>query len=191
MNKKDYDKITLFKTDLYAKQLDFDNTKILKYISKIDKDTVIVKASNFGGWHSHFYFDPFPSCLEPLNKEINKFVKETIHKDFKVRGDLSVHNGWFIVNKKGDFNKPHKHPPYTFSGVYYLKCNDDSGELIFNNQAEMNNYAVNYTNFNSSNSKDFYIKPQVGQLYIWPAWIEHYVTPNKSDSERIVYSFNI
>jgi uncharacterized protein (TIGR02466 family) len=191
MSKKDYDQITLFKTDLYAKQLDFDNTKILKYISKIDKDSVIVKASNFGGWHSHFYFDPFPSCLEPLNEQINKFVKETIHKDFQVRGDLVIHNGWFIVNKKGDFNKPHKHPPYTFSGVYYLKCDDDSGELIFNNQAEMNNYAVDYTDFNSSNSKEFYIKPQEGQLYIWPAWIEHYVTPNKSDSERIVYSFNI
>jgi len=188
---KKHEKITLFKTDLYAKKLDMDHTKIIKYLKKLEKDAIKVTASNYGGWHSHYYFDPFPSCVEPLNKEINKFMKQTIHKDFDIRGDLCVHNSWFIINKKGDFNKPHKHPPYTFSGAYYIQCNDNSGELIFQNQSEMNNYAVHYNNFNEYNSKDFYIKPEVGQLFIWPAWVEHYVTPNLSNSERIVYSFNI
>ena len=97
---KKHEKITLFKTDLYAKKLDIDHTKIIKYLKKLEKDAIKVTASNYGGWHSHYYFDPFPSCVEPLNKEINKFMKQTIHKDFDIRGDLCVHNSWFIINKK-------------------------------------------------------------------------------------------
>lgn len=190
--KKSFEQTTLFQTDLYSTQLkDVDHKKIIKYLNKIDKSAVDVKASNYGGWHSSYYFEPFPSCVDDLNKKINSFVKKTARKDFNIVGDTVIHNSWFIINKKGDFNKPHKHPPYVFSGVYYIKCDDNSGDLVFNTQAEMNNYATHYKEFNKYNSKDFYVKPQIGQLLIWPAWVEHYVTPNKSNSERIIYSFNI
>ena len=93
MSTKKHEQVTLFKTDLYAKKLEIDNKKIIKYINKIDKETVIVpNQSNHGGWHSHFYFEPFPSCVEPLNLQINSFMKETIFKDFDIRGDLCVQN---------------------------------------------------------------------------------------------------
>lgn len=192
MSTKKYEQVTLFKTDLYAKKLEVDNKKIIKYINKIDKESVIVKnQSNHGGWHSHFYFDPFPSCVEPLNQKINSFIKESIHKDFDIRGDLYVHTGWFLVNNKGAFNKPRKHPPYTFTGIYVVKGSLDSGDIVFNNQAEMNNYAVDYKNFNEYNSKEFILKPEVGHIYIWPAWVETLITPNQSNSEKILYGFNI
>jgi len=166
MSKK-YEQVNLFKTDLYAKKLKIDNKKIIKYINKLDKESIIVKnQSNHGGWHSHFYYDPFPSCVEPLNSEINSFMKESIFKDFNIRGDLCVHNGWFLINNKGDFNKPRKRPPYTFTGVYVVKGSSNSGDIIFNNQAEMNNYAVDYKNFNEYNSKEFILKVDVGCDYI-------------------------
>ena len=77
MNKKTFDKKTLFKTDIYSKILtNIDDKKIIKYINKLDKKTIKVNKSNYGGWHSHWYFDPFPSCLEDLNKEINSFMKK-------------------------------------------------------------------------------------------------------------------
>ena len=190
--KKAYEQITMFQTDLYATDLKgIDNKKIIKYLDKIPKDEHDVVASNYGGWHSPYYFDPFPSCVDDLNEKINYFVKQTLRKDFDIIGDTIIHNSWFIINKKGDFNRPHKHPPYVFSGVYYVKCDDNSGELVFNTPAEMNNYATHYKEYNKHNSKDFFITPKTGQLLIWPAWIDHYVTPRKSNSERIVYSFNI
>ena len=34
---KKHEKITLFKTDLYAKKLDMDHTKIIKYLKKLEK----------------------------------------------------------------------------------------------------------------------------------------------------------
>jgi len=55
----------------------------------------------------------------------------------------------------------------------------------------MNNYAVDYKNFNEYNSKEFNLKLDVGCVYIWPAWIETLVTPNLSTSEKILYGFNI
>jgi len=192
MSTKKHEQITLFKTNLYGKKLEIDNKKIIKYINKIDRETVIVpNQSNYGGWHSHFYFEPFPSCVEQLNLQINSFMKETIFKDFDVRGDLCVHNSWFLINNKNNFNKPRKRPPYTFTGVYLVKGSSNSGDIIFNNQAEMNNYAVDYKNFNEYNSKEFTLKLDVGCVYIWPAWVETLITPNQSNSEKILYGFNI
>lgn len=186
------EQITLFKTDLYATSINVNNNDIVKYLKKLDKDAIVVNnQSNHGGWHSHFYFDPFPSCLDPVNDKINKFMKETMHKDFLIRGDLCVHNSWILINKKGNFNKPRKHPPYTFTGLYFVNSPKDSGDLIFNNQAEMNNYAVDYKKFNAHNSKEFTISPRKGDLLIWPAWIETYITPNLTNAEKIMYGFNI
>ena len=90
-----------------------------------------------------------------------------------------------------DFNKPHKHPPYTFSGVYYIDVPENSGDIVFDNQFEMNNYAMSYNEWNSLNCKDFKVTPKSGMLLIFPAWLNHYVTPNKSKKERLIYSFNI
>ena len=55
----------------------------------------------------------------------------------------------------------------------------------------MNNYAVDYKKFNEHNSKEFVISPRKGDLLIWPAWVETYITPNLTNSEKIMYGFNI
>lgn len=184
--------IELFQTNLYYTQLkNIDHKKIIKYVNSLQNEDHLIEASNVGGYHSPAFYHPFPSCVEKLNSEINKFLKKYVRKDFECRGDIYIHNSWFIVNKRGDFNKPHKHPPYTFSGVYYIDVPENSGNIVFNNQAEMNNYAMSYTKYNKFNCKDYSVTPKTGNLLIFPAWLEHYVTPNKTNKPRIIYSFNV
>ena len=79
----------------------------------------------------------------------------------------------------------------SIAGKLSLAGGTMTGDIIFNNQAEMNNYAVDYKNFNEYNSKEFTLKLDVGCVYIWPAWVETLITPNQSNSEKILYGFNI
>lgn len=190
---KNNETITLFEVKLYATKLkNIEHEKIKNHIKKLKKipNNPII-TSNEGGWHSPFFWYPFPTCLENLNKKIKEFVAKTARKEFEIRGDTPIHNSWFICNKKGDFNSPHKHPPYTLTGMYYIEAPDNCGDVVFKNDMEMNNYATSYKNLNTLNSKTFSVKPEKGLLLIFPAWLEHYVKVNKSNKERIVYGFNI
>jgi len=193
MKESKHEAITLFEVKVYAIKLKgIDHEKIKKHIKKLKQiPNKKILASNEGGWHSQIFWEPFPTCLEDLNKKITQFIRDTARKDFEIRGDTPIHNSWIICNKKGDFNKPHKHPPYTFSGAYYIQAPENSGDIVFKNDMEMNNYATTYKNFNTLNTKEFTITPDEGLLLIFPAWLEHYVKVNKSNKERIVYSFNI
>tara|TARA_R100000687_G_C6442205_1_gene161095 strand:- start:381 stop:947 length:567 start_codon:yes stop_codon:yes gene_type:complete len=183
--------IELFKTNLYYKEIkNIDHKKIKKYVNTIKKEEHKITASNVGGYHSQYFYSPFPSCLDKLNNEINGFLKESVRKEYLCKGEVFIHNSWFISNKTMDFNKPHKHPPYSFSGVYYIDVPENSGDIVFHNQFEMNNYAMYYDKWNALNSKDFRVTPQSGMLLVFPAWLEHYVTPNKNKKERLIYSFN-
>jgi len=192
MSKKSYEMHEMFTTPIYAKKLkNIDNKKIIKYLNKIKHERHNLNSSAEGGHHTQYFFYPFPTVVEDLNKEIESFVKEAPFKDFEVRGTPSVHNSWFIINNKGDFNKPHSHPPYWISGVYYVKADKDSGDIVFNNHAEMNNYATSYFNYNKFNSKEYRVIPETRMLILFPSWIYHFVTPNKTNKDRIAYSFNI
>jgi uncharacterized protein (TIGR02466 family) len=183
--------IVLFKTNVYHTILkNVDNEKIKTYVSKIKNEPHHIITSNLNGYHSRIFHDPFPVCVDNLHKVIKKNLNK-VAKDYQCKGDLYPHLSWFMINKKNDFNKPHKHPPYTFKGIYYVECPEDSGDIIFNNQMEMNNYAMSYEVLNELNSKDFRIKPEKNLLLIFPAWLEHYTTPNKTNKERISYNFVI
>jgi len=192
MTKND-ETITLFEVKVYATKLkSIDHKKIKKHIKKLKTvPTKTIITSNEGGWHSQFFWDPFPTCVEDLNKKIKEFVKKTAREEFEIKGDTPIHNSWFICNKKGDFNSPNKQPPYTFTGIYYIEAPDNCGDIVFKNDMEMNNYATSYNNLNTLNSKTFSVTPEKGLLLVFPAWLEHYIKVNRSNKEKIMYSFNI
>jgi len=192
MTKNTFETQDVFTTPIYAKTFkNVDNKKIIKYLNKIKHENHNVGTSAEGGIHTQYFFYPFPTVTETLNDEIHKFIKEGPIKDFEVKGTPTIHNSWFIINNKGDFNKPHNHPPYWISGIYYVKAEKDCGDLIFNNNAEMNNYATSYHNYNKYNSKEYRVIPETGMCILFPSWINHFVTPNKTNKDRIAYSFNI
>tara|TARA_R100001509_G_C4877399_1_gene219000 strand:- start:829 stop:1392 length:564 start_codon:yes stop_codon:yes gene_type:complete len=183
--------LELFQTNVYFSILkNIDNEKIKKYISKIKLEEHGIFTSNSSGYHSQIFFDPFPSCVDTLHKVIKKKLLK-VRKDFKCRGELFPHSSWFMINKKNDFNKPYKHPPYTFKGMYYIECPKNSGDIVFNNQMEMNNYNMAYESLNKFNCKDFTVTPEKNLLLIFPAWLEYYITPNKTNKDMVFYNFVI
>ena len=108
-----------------------------------------VSLSNRGGWQSdsHDVLDmPFEktetgTIKSPhmTNYGSEKLVKKHLHSLFDqsvnqvINGELELFNYWININGKGAYNVKHNHPQAHFSGVYYVQCPENSGEIIFEN----------------------------------------------------------
>jgi uncharacterized protein (TIGR02466 family) len=105
-----------------------------------------------------------------------------------------VNNIWININPPGTFNRPHVHPECVFAGVYYVAVPENSGGISFKHPAVAQQYHVFpevIEEYNSYSASSWAVDPEPGKLVIFPAWLEHYVEPNLSNSERISIAFNI
>ena len=127
------------------------------------QDSKGVNKTNVNGWHSttdmnkkHEY-DPLTKEL--FNMQLEIFKKEYL-KDKPVLGNM-----WANINYPGGFNRPHLHPNSLFSGVYWIKTPEKSGDLML-------------------------YDPKAGVAIMFPSWLWHEVKPNQSNNIRISVSFN-
>jgi uncharacterized protein (TIGR02466 family) len=172
-----------------------DNQKLKEYAYSLKNVCAGNILSNEGGWQSkNLNFNE--------NLEINKLVTEIENRSLEVlkKYDLNknyktfVQNIWININKKGDFNIPHVHPGSFFSGVFYVNCNENSGNIVFENPSIGFEYFIannEIEKINNYNSGRMHHVPQNNKLVIFPGYLNHYVEPNKNNEERISISFNI
>ena len=163
----------------------------LRKKGKVHKDKY---ASNIGGEHSS-YVNLEEPVLQPLIKCITKMSyiyskKLAIKEDFA----LAISNMWFIINNYKDHNTQHTHPGSYLSGAFYSKAGENCGDLVFKNSNPRiesywwPDYFKHTTNFYSPVRN---VKPQTNRIIMFPAWLEHYVRPNETKEDRIVWSFNL
>jgi uncharacterized protein (TIGR02466 family) len=180
-----------FATPIWYDVLDLDNTHLEKFCYNMrEKDSEGAHKSNLGGWQSKDFAD---------YSKIRNFeykIKECFYSCFEQMGyhkpnDI-IMNCWININKKGDRNKPHVHSHSVYSGVYYVKTNDKSGNIIFErNQLDAFLIgAVPVKTPTELNSCKVCHKPVNGKVVIFPSQISHYVEPNESDEDRISIAFN-
>jgi len=100
---------------------------------------------------------------------------------------------WANFQGPGDFNPPHSHGG-ALSWVIYLQIPD---ELIEENKQYKGTSAgpggITFSYGDGPREVITYqtFLPQTGDMYIFPAWLQHWVYPFKSDVERISVSGNV
>ena len=107
------------------------------------------------------------------------------HSPHKIK--FETYDCWGSISYRGDWTKTHDHWPHPWSWVYYSAVSDDCSPLHFP-----------HTGFNSvewadtgDNSKGYWIKPEQGELIMWPGWLYHGTKPQKTDFERVIVAGNI
>ena len=178
----------------YTNLKDIDNQKLIAYGYELKNLSVGTINSNVGAWQSN--------SLDLINYEVAKLadtIKENVEKVaecWKLKNDktyVSIDNLWININPKCGFNRPHVHPGATFSGVYYVKCETNGSGIVFQHPATNFQYHINpdtlieYNEFVSATAR---YTPNEGDLYIFPAYLVHYVEPNRSNDDRISIAFN-
>ncbi len=155
-----------------------------------------VQKSNRGGWHSDGnIFDSSSPCIQRLYDTARASVFEaTRHVTSKVApGDLRLKiSGWMNMNPPGGFNAPHTHPGAHWSGVYYV--NQPAVEEGTSGMIEFLDPRSDLPNWRLLRAKAFRLKrkirPEAGEIVMFPSYLVHWVYPNETDSERVTIAFN-
>jgi len=185
--------IDLFKITIYEKKLKLKNEKIIKYSYKLKKKDLGKQISNVGGWQSN--------DLQGVHKPLNELFEDIEHygneygKLLGLKLPLKIDNIWININEYKDFNLEHFHGNSLISGVYYVKVQKKSGNIVFSNpsidimQQDWNKYTIN--EHNTNNSPKWVMPSKTNTLYLFPNYLKHFVQPNFSNSDRISISFNL
>jgi len=129
------------------------------------------------------YFNDYLQCFEHWYETKIKSIETT--------------KAWVNFMKPGEFNPPHIHTECDFSCVIYL---DIPNELIKENKEYIGSLgkkggpgsisfvgAISNVPYSISSINGF---PEKGDFFIFPASLEHFVYPFKSNCERISVSAN-
>ena len=172
------------------------NKELLNYILELQKnDKTGNTHSNKGGWHSQ-NFD-IVNQGPPINflNKIKDFLKHIISNEFGwkyVPNKQRIVAMWAIINKKSSFNVMHNHQNCYFSSAYYVKKPKNSGDITFFDPKEAKTYRFpkieKYTEYSAGAVT---IKPEEGDLLIFPSYLYHEVGVNLSEDDRVVISFNV
>lgn len=119
--------------------------------------------------------------------------REMIEEHFKnISLAVTIHSVWGNISVAGDFNPPHHHTGQV-SGVGYLKLPDDIEREWLMEDHDPSAGMINFWDGrpNTGAVHMYRVKPVVGDIYFFPAWLPHSVHPFRSKGERWSFSFNI
>ena len=187
----------LWQDDLAATTTDWSEHcgHMLAKVYELERSSKSVEKTNFGGWQSEddiYVHEEFTWLLNHIMRLSNQVAPE-------YSPELKFNNGhiWANINRKGDFNAVHTHPNSLLSGVTYLKVtSEDQGTIQFFDSRE-GSPTTHWNCFAPLEERtpltdDVYtVTPREGSILFFPSWLKHWVTPNRTDDDRVSLSFNI
>lgn len=98
-------------------------------------------------------------------------------------------DSWFNWYGRGDFMFEHIHPERRISGCYYYATTGEDGQLKFKNPNPLMQNKL--WPADALRDQDYTVEPRVGRLVLFPSWLPHRVSVNRTDTTRISIAFNI
>ncbi len=181
-----------FPTQIYVKDIGTPelNQYLKNNIIHLSKTTTGIKKSNINGWHSQNDIFKMPEYQRLVN--ILYQMQNEIYQEEGLASEPFLGTMWANINPKGSFNQPHVHSNCLWSGVYYVETPNNCGNLNIKDPRAVSLMTLPRYNKNLKpyQWKEVSYAPVAGRCIMFPAWLEHYVEPNKSDNIRISISFN-
>ena len=175
--------MNIFNTPLWIKNIEFDNAKLEEEIYNFSKNEPNHPYSTNGGYQGDLFY--------------NKEWIDLIAENYPMREDKPLSNimiySWCNINPTGASNSRHLHADTNIllSGVYYVKVPKYSGAIRFwDPRGPLVHVQRDYEYFGDGIGYQS-VAPQAGTLIYFPSWLEHDVTCNESDDDRISIAFNL
>ena len=135
------------------------------------------------------YVEEISQFLTVYDEAYQKFKNEK----YKVKPEYLLNALWVNFMKKNEYNPPHDHSDF-LSFVIFLKVPKEitkEQEDFVGNSAGPGSLSFLYGDGNRQSITYQSVKPEDRDIFIFPAWIKHYVAPFYSDVTRISVSGNI
>ena len=168
---------------------------LLKFVyEEQEKDPQGLRFSNMGGWQSQpTYKDYNNILLSTVSETLISYFKQNV---LDMSKEIVFEGLWMNINKKGDYNAAHDHPNCHMAGVFWIHSPGECGLLELQNPhsfsmgTEMMMYTSEFRD--KTNAYGSYsLPPLEGTISLFPASINHRVTVNESDGERVSSAFNL
>ena len=185
----------IFVNILAHDELNVDNTNILDFCEKLPNNDSGRQVSNEGGYQSNIFDMSTTESLLELHKKITEQVN-WLHDymGFKTSLKKTVDQCWVNINPPGTHNSMHTHNGGVFTGIYYVKVPEHSGNLQMITPIAPFDFVMKgeYIDVpNQFNNSNILAQPKEKHLYIFPCWIAHQVQTNLSNETRISIAFDI
>lgn len=135
--------------------------------------------------------------FENISNIIHENVKIYVYDILKISKDVNLFRtcSWMLIGYPGSVTSPHIHKNSIFSGIFYLKSEENSGDVIFSTSPSQLTYispavSPEVTETNIYNSYYWSVPVKTNDLLIFPSHLNHSVTHNKSDKIRCAIAFN-
>jgi uncharacterized protein (TIGR02466 family) len=182
-----------FPTAIYIADLNDDalNQQLERDIIAWSNKDKGVTRTNVKGWHSTTDMN-----LRPEFKRLVDLLHEaqrTVYDQEHLESEPFLGNMWANINPPGSMNRAHIHPNSLWSGVYYIKAPQNSGQLKIEDPrsvAAMSRPRQKPGKLPDRLWRETHYEPKAGRLIMFPAWLNHCVDPNESNDIRISVSFN-
>lgn len=187
---------TWFSTPIWNTVIDLPDTQnqeAINFCLQLEQNSVGRVVSNAGGWQSNDFLEA-DLVNTPLNFLIDAVVSncQKALVELGSKKEVRIVNSWININNKNDFNKLHTHPSCDLACVFYLTNNNS--EIEFQRPYDIPKYFLDNLESNNSTPLSFThvtYNPTKNAFLIFPAWLQHYVKPNLSESVRISVAINI
>ena len=157
------------------------NDDIIDLVEK-NKENLTSSHKINGRWENQYLsIDLVPQIKKILHfacKEGEKIIGKPLVVPYKEMG-LPMDEFWFNITRPGESTGWHDHKNRSvLSGVYYLKVPDNAGDILFRKR-------------DKDKIVEWNIRSETGKLILFHSNIEHSVTINKSNHDRISIAFNL
>ncbi|NBS07432.1 MAG: hypothetical protein EBS69_08620 [Verrucomicrobia bacterium] len=108
---------------------------------------------------------------------------------------VQVQNSWFNIQQENSTLLQHYHPMSVISAAIYVKVDEKSSKIYFENPnnlvRHLNSYKGEVNSYNKFNNEFFWFSVKPGDIIIFPSWIKHggHFETNKT-FDRTVISLN-
>ena len=171
------------------------------WVAKSNNAKLSFKAS-FANYPSQMLRMPLDSLLKNYESYWNQVIrnylsickKSGLHMGAILTKGTKIREGWVNRMFAGDYMPDHSHPNDNIFGITgclkeprFNPAVDRDGDFI------LNKGALTFTSgpdiLTSRTTATLY--PQVGEGYVFPAWMVHRVYPHTGDTERRTFAFNV
>ena len=150
-----------------------------------------ITRTNIQGWHSDTNMNELPEYAKLVDMLYS--AQRTIYDQEYYESEPFLGNMWANINPPGGSNRAHIHPNSLWSGVYYVKAPQNSGQLKIEDPrsvALMSRPRQKDVPKPDRLWREHHYEPKTGSLIMFPSWLNHCVDPNNSNDIRISVSFN-
>ena len=171
-------------------------TKLLKGAEEARKQKKDFRSNLAGIIKEEYAYEDRKDYVEEIAQFLTVYdaaYQKWKNEQYKVKPEYILNSLWVNFMKKGEYNPPHDHSDF-LSFVIFLKVPEEitkEQEEFVGNSAGPGSLSFLYGEGNRQSITYQSVKPKERDIFIFPAWIKHYVAPFYSDVTRISVSGNI